>query len=103
DFLWEETDPAYIPGYTEVQRANDLSLNPSQVVDGAGNTKQDYYMRWGTGPRDLPVEFAWLPISDGVGRASRIADKDRGEWLRRGFKPCSKQDFDALKNEIPGL
>ena len=70
--------PDRIGGYSEQVQANDIEK--AQVpVDGiqGGLTQQQkeaYYQRFGTEPKELPVQFKWLRVSDAAGNNSGSAD-----------------------------
>lgn len=103
-YVREEFDKFYIPGYSEVVKANDLSKNRAQIIDQAGQTKQDYYQRWGTGPRDLPFEFVWVRVTDPAGRTTGTnIGIDRFHYTEKGYRPCTVQDFERLKEKLPTL
>lgn len=98
-YVFEEHDSSYIPGYSEVVKANDLSTSRRMTSD----EKDRYYERWGTGPRRLPIQFVWLRVSNAAGGASHSAAIDRMTYTQAGFTMCRKEDFESLMDQYPDL
>lgn len=85
----------YIPGYSEIVFANDLST--SQQLSEAD--KQEYYKKeFGVGPNVLPVEFKWVRVSGPQGQPTDSAREDTFNYRRMGYKPVNvetEEDFKA--------
>lgn len=74
--IWEQRslDPSRIPGYSEIVQANDLAgvdefdfqhaQRKNATGSGAFRNKEQVYGMIGAHPQELPVNFAWLPISN---------------------------------------
>lgn len=101
---WEgrTRDPSWIPGYSEIVQANDvdqvddLDFRNAMRDNAKGITsKEDVYALIGAKPQELPVEFAWLPISDPAGRNSQDIDRRLDEYTnRRGFRLATREDLE---------
>lgn len=89
----EHMDPAWVPGYSEVVKANDLSQ--SKILSDAD--KAVYYRRFGSGPKKLKYEFAWLRMVGPSGTVSYRADADRMQWSARGWRPVIVDLADPMK------
>lgn len=78
----EEFDPSYIPGYSEIAKANDLAAS-----NAADSVKRHYYKQIGAAPRELPYQMAWVRVRGVDGERSPNADVGASEWRRRGYRP----------------
>jgi hypothetical protein len=83
----------YIPGYSEIVMANDLSH--SEVI--SSSVKDKYYRRdFGVGPSELPYEFKWVRTTGPTGEMSHTADEDAYHYKKLGYHPVvveSPDDF----------
>jgi hypothetical protein len=76
----------YIPGYSEIVMANDLS--ESNVI--STDVKEKYYsVDFGTGPSELPVEFKWVPVVGPDGNTSFNANEAVWHHKSQGYKPVT--------------
>lgn len=93
--LREKLGADYIPGYSEIVFANDLSLS-DKLTDAE---KEEYYKKeFGVGPNVLPYEFKWVRVSGPHGQPSDSAREDTFNYRRMGYKPVTVEaeaDFKA--------
>lgn len=90
------TDPFYIPGYSELVKANAIG-SAVQTFSGQGideSEKQDYYKRYGTSPRELPFHFMPVRVRGPGGGGSTQADIEADTWKNLGYRPVSAEDFE---------
>lgn len=99
DYIWEEHDSSYIPGYAEHVKANDIASSRRLTQE----EKDKYYQRWNAGPKELPVNFVWLRISNAAGGVSHSAAVDRMVYTQAGYRICRKDDFTELMEKYPGI
>jgi hypothetical protein len=93
--LGYHVDANYIPGYTEQVYANSIS-EAVRTPEGGGfgeETKQEYYRRFGCGPKPLPVHMTWVRAVGADGGPSFNANVRLSEWQRLGYRPVTKDDF----------
>lgn len=90
-------DPGRIGGYSEIIRANDLDkADPLTFREiHGGKTKEDVFKLIGARPRQLDVEFAWLPVSGAAGGTiSQAGAQQLDHYVsREGFKLVPGEDF----------
>ena len=98
-YTWEEQDASYIPGYSEIVKANDIATSERLSTE----QKERYYQRWSTGPRRLPFEFVYLRMTNAAGGVSHSAAVDRMVYNQAGYTICKKDDFLALKDRFPEI
>lgn len=98
-YTWEEQDATYIPGYSEIIKANDLDTSERLSTE----QKESYFKRWGTGPRKLPFEFVYLRMTNAAGGVSHSAAVDRMVYNQAGYTICKKDDFLALQERFPDI
>lgn len=104
--VWEarSLDPSRIPGYSETVQANDVAKADDFVFQqrqrefGVGDNrfwnKEKVYEVIGAHPRELEVDFAWLPIS-GPGGGSLSPDQARqlDHYMNReGYRRITVKD-----------
>ena len=94
-----DLDPSRIPGYSEIVRANDiakadeLDFRKAHETSLGVKTKEDAYRMIGAKPRNLDVEFKWLPISGVAGGAIPYALSGQVDKYRQ-------QGFDLVRLDI---
>jgi hypothetical protein len=99
-------DPSRIPGYSEIVQANDIAdADPLLFRESNGITKEDAYRLIGATPRELDVEFAWLPISGVAGAdmsnlQARVMDNYTN---REGFRLATEDDLTGRGFGFPPL
>lgn len=93
--LREKLGADYIPGYSEIVFANDLSIT-DQLTE---SEKQEYYDKeFGVGPNVLPYEFKWVRVSGPHGQLTDSAREDTFNYKRMGYQPIivqTEEDFKA--------
>jgi hypothetical protein len=92
-------DPGRIIGYSEIVQANDIAKADDlkfREIHG-GKTKEDIYRLLGAKPRELDVEFAWLPVSGIAGGAmSQGASQQLDHYQsREGFQLANEADLSS--------
>jgi hypothetical protein len=97
--VFDNADPSYIPGYSEIVQANDIEKANDLVFanqhEGTGITKEYVYTKiLKTHPRKLPVIFRWLRVAAPNGTNSYNADRDRMDYTKRGYRIASVEDLD---------
>ena len=87
----------YIPGYSEIVFANDLSTSKHLTEP----EKQEYYKKeFGVGPNVLPVEFKWVRVSGPQGQPTDSAREDTFNYRRMGFKPVTVETEGDFKTQF---
>lgn len=101
---YEVEDASWIPGYSEIVRANEIAKADDFVWavqhEKTGITKKQIYEVIGAQPQELPVEFAWLRVMGLDGGNSANADRERASYTKRGWRIVTVDD---LKNWGLGL
>lgn len=95
-FLFEERDPSYVPGHGEIVMANDIAKGHLPEHE-----KRRYYERFGTGPKALPMDLAWVRVSGVDGNRSYNADISAADWRRKGYRPATLDDLKKQGWEVP--
>lgn len=95
---YEIDDASWIPGYSEIVRANEIAAADDHVWNTqhyeTGITKKQMYQVIGADPRPLPVVFRWLRVVGINGGNSPNADRDRRPFTDRGYRPVRKEDLE---------
>lgn len=99
DYEWTDHDSSYIPGYSEVVKANDLDMS-KRIPQ---SEKEKYFKRFGTGPRKLPFEFVYLRMTNAAGGKSHSAAVDRMVYQQAGYSICTKDDYMELMEQYPEI
>lgn len=89
-------DPSRIPGYSEIVQANDIDQADDLWFREQNNglTKEDVYKQIGAQPQELPVEFAWLPISGTAGAPSANQARVLDRYVNaEGFRLATDEDL----------
>jgi hypothetical protein len=93
-------DSSYIPGYSEIVKANEIAASNDlefaqahkDAVSGA-RTKDDWYKIIGARPQKLPVYFKWLRVTSVSGDRSYNADVEVAQHQRRGWRLATDDDL----------
>ena len=105
-----ESEPGYIPGYSEQVRANEIAnIDPSVdnfttskhiKIDGL-NLRDHYLKMYGT-PKPLPVRFKWVRVEDmrGEENAPNVR-KDLLPYLKDGYKVAKTEDLERFNYGVP--
>lgn len=99
-----ELDPGRIEGYSEIIKANDLAkADPLTFRERNGFSLEEAYRRVGASPRELDVEFAWLPASSPTGGTlSQAAAQQLDHYQNReGFRLATMEDIDERGFQLP--
>ena len=99
EFEWQDNDSSYIPGYSEVIKANDINTS-NRLSD---SEKEKYFKRFGTGPKKLPFQFVYLRMTNAAGGESHSAAVDRMVYRQAGYNICTKDDFEQLMEQYPEI
>lgn len=93
-------DPSRIPGYSEIIMANDIAKTDDLTFRNAHRdnphikTREDVYKMIGATPRELDVQFAWLPVSGAAGARSSHVDRVLDSYMHQeGFRLATKDDL----------
>jgi hypothetical protein len=112
--LWEQraADPGRIPGYSEVVQANDIAqaddflFQQRQREFGLGDNrfwnKEKVYELIGARPRELEIDFAWLPIS-GPGGGALSPDQARmlDHYMNKeGYRLVTVENRDDFRKQF---
>lgn len=111
-----ENEPphAFIPGYWEQVKANDISTGVADVSGGektrgiTEDEKQELYSRFGTEPAELPYHFQFVRTMDRTGNENAaVVKRTRLDYEQKGYRPAKEEDFEPdgkfgkLGYEIP--
>lgn len=95
-------DPSRIPGYSEIVMANEIEATDDLTFRNAHrdnpyiSTKEDVYRSIGQTPRELDVEFAWLPVSGAAGARSASVDRVLDSYMHQeGFRLATREDLES--------
>jgi hypothetical protein len=88
--LEDSFDPMYIPGYTEIQKANAIAEVDDLVwrETHPGVSKEDEYRKLGTHPQPLPVHFQAVRVAGMDGTHNANVSRDKAEYDRWGYEPA---------------
>lgn len=98
-------DPSRIPGYSEVVMANDIARADDLYFRSQnGRTKEDVYRQIGATPKELDVEFAWLPVSAAGGAPSNVQARVLDRYQHQeGFRLATEEDLTSRGFGFPPL
>lgn len=96
--LEDSYDPYYIPGYTEIMKANEIEAADPHVWHeryGKTNiTKESVLKGIGANPRPLPVNFVPLRAAGADGANNANVNRDLMPYSRWGYRPAKwPEDF----------
>jgi hypothetical protein len=94
--LEDDFDPMYIPGYTEIQKANAIAEVDDLLWRDAhpGQPKEYYYNQLGKNPQPLPVHFQAVRVAGMDGTHNANVTRDKAEYDRWGYRPAKyPEDF----------
>jgi hypothetical protein len=97
EFAYEHFSPAWVPGYDEHLKANEIAQNP--LLTQA--QKEHLFSVIGAGPKKLPIRVAWVRVTAPDGGRSYNANVDLSSWRRRGYRPANVETLTAAGMRVP--
>lgn len=97
EFAWEHFTPAWVPGYDEHVKANEIARNPRLTRGQKEKLLQDL----GAAPKELSARVAWVRARGADGGRSYNASIDQASWRRKGYRPATVEDLAQHQLVLP--
>jgi hypothetical protein len=97
EYAWEHFTPAWVPGYDEYIKANEIEGN--RMLSRA--MKDKLLKDLGVRPKKLPIRVTWVRVAAPDGGRSYNASIDLAAWRRQGYRPATLEILHAAGMQLP--